>query len=58
MNIRLALRMCSAFRGYYLDRKELVEGMLMKYKEQQYQQQQEGILHHSDRYIVHVHVYI
>lgn len=42
-NIRLALRVCSAFRGYYLDRKDLAEKVLMQHREQLNQLQQESI---------------
>ena len=43
VNIRLALRVCSGFRGYYLDRKEWAEGILAHHKEQIKQLQQESL---------------
>lgn len=42
--IRLALRVCSAFRGHYLDRKESCEEERNKCKEKQQKYQRQGLL--------------
>lgn len=42
-NIRFALRVCSAFRGHYLDRKDLAEKVLVERREQLKQIQRETI---------------
>ena len=52
VNIRLALRICSAFRGHYLDRKDSAEKVLIQNREQLKKIQQESIhgAYSKDRY--------